>query len=356
MPLIRKTLGQLTSQSEAEINALVPGADARLRFSVLRVFARVWAGLVDGLYSALIFLSRQIFGMTATGEYLRLIAASYGIYRLPATAAQGCILLTGAAGTSVPAGSIFQRGDGIQYQTTAGVILPAAGFAEVQAIALTVGEIGNADAAVALTAVVTVAGLTSAAVCTAAIAGGADEEGDEALRIRYLDRLRVPPGPGTVADWVSWAKSFSSEVTRVWVIPAMSGNGTVGLVFAQDNVAIVPPPSAVAAMQAYLDANYTPAGIILTVFAPTLVPVPFTIHELPNADPTIRANIGAELADLLYREGGPGNTIPLSRIREAISSAEGEYDHVLTVPAAPLTFTAVNPVFQLGQLGAITWV
>lgn len=356
MPFARKTLGQLISDGEAEINALVPGADARLRFSVFNVFARVWAGLIDGLYSALVFLTRQLFISTATGEYLRLIAASYGVYPLPATAAQGCILLTGAPTTPVPSGSIFQRGDGVQYQTTAGVILPVAGFAEVSAIALTVGETGNADAGVQLSAAVTIAGLTAAVVCAAGIAGGADAEGIESLRAKALDRRRTPPGPGTVADWVRWAKSFSSDVTRVWVAPAYNGNGTVGIVFAQDNVAIVPAPAAIAAMQAYLDANYTPAGIIMTVFAPTLVPKAFTIHELPGGDPTIQANIRAELADLLYREGGPGNTIPLSRINEAISAAQGEYDHVTTVPNAPLVFTAAYPIFQLGQLGVVTFI
>lgn len=354
MPISRPSLGQLINTGEAEINALVPGADARLRFSLFNVFTRVWAALVDGLYSALIFLSRQLFGATATGEFLRKIAASYGVYPLDETAAQGCILLTGANTTGVPAATIFQRGDGLQYQTTAGVIIPPAGFIEVSAIALTVGEIGNADAGVQLQPTTTIAGLVSAVVCTAGIGGGADAEGEEALREKYLFRLQNPPGAGTVADWTKWAKSFSADVTRVWVVPAFAGNGTVGVVFAQDDVGIVPAPSVVAAMAVYLE-QFTPAGSILTVFAPTLVPVPFTIHELPNADPTIRTNIGAELADLLYREGGPGNTIPLSRINEAISTAQGEFDHTMTVPAAPLTFTAVAPTFQLGVLGVITW-
>jgi uncharacterized phage protein gp47/JayE len=354
MALSRPTLGQLISTGEAEINALVPGADARLRFSLLNVLARVWASLVDGLYSALLFLSGQLFVGTATGAYLRAIAGSYGIYPLPATAATGCILLTGTAGTAVPAGTIFQRGDGVQYQTTAGVILPPAGFIEVACIALTVGAVGNADAAVALQSAVTIAGLTSAVVCSAAIAGGADAEADDALRGRVLTRLQTPPGCGTVADWTRWAKLFSADVTRVWVVPAFAGNGTVAVVFAQDGLAIVPPPSAVAAMAAHL-VQYTPAGSVVTVFAPVLVAVPFTIHEVPSADPVVRANIVAELTDLLYREGGPGNSIPLSRINEAISAAQGEYDHTLTLPAAALTFTATAPTFQLGVMGVPTW-
>lgn len=45
MAFNRPTLGQLISTAEAEINALIPNADARLRFSMLNVFARVWSTL-----------------------------------------------------------------------------------------------------------------------------------------------------------------------------------------------------------------------------------------------------------------------------------------------------------------------
>lgn len=355
MAFNRPTLGSLISTAEAEINALVPNADARMRFSILGVFARVWAALVDGLYSALIFLSRQLFVMTATRSFLTLIAESYGIFRLPITAAQGCATLQGASGTVVPVSTIFLRSDGIQYQTTAGVVIPPAGFIDVSVIALTQGDIGNAAAGVLLQPSVPIAGLTGATVCAAAISGGAEEELDDALRERVLFRLQNPPGAGTVTDWERWARSMSAAVTRVWVVPTVYGNGTVGIVFAQDNGPVVPPPSAVTQMQAYL-AQFTPAGSDVYVFAPTLVPTNFEIHEEPNADPTIRQNIINELTDLLYREAGPGRTIPLTHVHEAISSAQGEQDHVLTVPAAPLVFTKVAPVFQVGVLGNVVWV
>lgn len=45
MAFTRPTLRALVTQSESEINALIVGADARLRFSVLNVFAWVWAAL-----------------------------------------------------------------------------------------------------------------------------------------------------------------------------------------------------------------------------------------------------------------------------------------------------------------------
>ncbi|WP_214293754.1 hypothetical protein, partial [Escherichia coli] len=89
MAITRPTLTDLVATGESEINALIAGADARMRFSVFNVFARVWGMLTDGLYSSLVFLSRQLFLSTATRIYLERIAESYGILRLPAAAAQG---------------------------------------------------------------------------------------------------------------------------------------------------------------------------------------------------------------------------------------------------------------------------
>lgn len=354
MAFNRPTLGQLISTAEAEINALIPNADARLRFSMLNVFARVWAALTDGLYSALVFLSRQLFAMTATRRFLELIAESYGIYRLPATAAQGSVAMQGQAGNPVLAGTVFQRADGVQYQLTGGGFFSGAGYLELPAVALSSGTLGNAPALVQLQATSPVAGLQSAVVASGAIAGGADEELDDALKARLLQRLRNPPGAGTVKDWERWARSFSAAVTRVWVVPAVYGNGSVAVVFAQDRDGIVPPPAVVQQMRDYL-AQFTPEGSVLYVYGPTLKPVDFTLHEIPNSDPAVRQNISNELDDLLYREAGPGNTIPLTHISEAISGAQGEYDHVMSAPAGPLVFSAFAPLFEVGVRGNITW-
>jgi uncharacterized phage protein gp47/JayE len=353
--LNRPNLGQLVATAEAEINALVPGADARLRFSVLGVFARVWARLVDGLYSALSFLSRQLFVMTATRQYLALIAESYGTYRLPKQVASGCIDVFGTAGSSVLSGTVFQRADGVQFEATSGVILDADGYGQVPAICLTQGVAGNSAQGVAMQPATAIAGVTSAAVCAAAISGGADEESDDALRARVLQRLQNSPGAGTVKDWERWAFSMSAAVTRVWVIPTVYGNSTVGIVFTMDNSSVVPPPSSIAQMTAHLN-QFVPVGSTVYVFAPTLKPINFSISETPNGDPAVRTAITNELRDLLYREGGPGNTIPISHITEAISNAFGETDHSLIAPSTPIVLSGGAPVFEVGVLGTVNWV
>lgn len=354
MPLNRPTLGQLVNTAEAEINALIPGADARMRYSVLGVFARVWAALTDGLYGALDFLSRQIFATTATQEYLALIADSYGITRLPATAATGCVTVLGTAGTSLPLGTVVQRGDGAQYRTTSAATLPGTGRLDVPVMALTPGLDGNAAALTTLQLVAPIAGVVSLSVCASGIAAGAEQEVDEALRARLLQRLRNPPGAGTVSDWERWARALDATVTRVWVLPSVYGNGSVGLVFAQDGLAIAPGPAAITAMQSHL-AQYTPAGAALYVLAPTLKPVALTVQEQPAGDPQVRQAIADSVADLLYREGGPGSVVPLTHFAEAISSATGEYTHRLIAPVADVQVAQAAPLIEIAVLGTVTW-
>jgi uncharacterized phage protein gp47/JayE len=354
MPLIRPTLTQLNNQAINQIEALIPNTDARMRFSVLGVFAKVWAGLIDGLYSTLNWLSRQLFVTTATTQYLTQIAESYGVNRLPAAAAIGCITVNGVNNTAINLGTIFTTNNGIQYQTTQSVII-FNGTININVICLSVGSVGNIDYQAPLTPAIPIVGLTDAAVCTAGISGGSDNETDEQLRARTLLRLRNPPGAGTKSDWTRWAFSLGSTVTRVWILPTVYGNGTVGVVFAEDNNGIVPTPSRINQMLTHL-AQFTPVGSNVYVFAPTLKLIDFTIQLTPSNDLNIRLNVIEELKDLMYREASPGLTVPVSHINEAISSGQGEFDHNLIVPNLPLTFIANAPVFEIGVLGNIVWL
>src|SRR3546814_9357991 len=116
-----------------------------------------------------------------------------------------------------------------------------------------------------------------------------------------------------------------------------------------DRVDIIPLPADVDAVADYLDA-LRPVTAEVVVFAPTAHAVDFTITATP-ATVAVKAAIEAELRDLLQREGEPGGTILLTHIREAISIAAGETDHVLVSPVANVVAAAGHlPVF-----GAITW-
>jgi uncharacterized phage protein gp47/JayE len=141
-------------------------------------------------------------------------------------------------------------------------------------------------------------------------------------------------------------------VTRAWAYPQELGAGTVTVRFVRDNDAsIIPDAGEVAAVQAYID-QLRPGTAALTVVAPVAVTLNFTIQSMAPGTQAVKDAIAAELTDLLAREAEPGVTILVSHLREAISIAAGETDHVLVAPAA-------NVVYATGQMpvmGTITWM
>jgi uncharacterized phage protein gp47/JayE len=139
---------------------------------------------------------------------------------------------------------------------------------------------------------------------------------------------------------------------RVWVAALENGPGTVVVRFMADDGAggmAIPDAGDVAAVQAYID-TVRPVTAVVTVAAPTAVPMDFEIALTPDTA-AVRAAVQAELADLLLREASPGGTILISHIREAVSIAAGETDHVLTSPAANVEHGAG----EIATLGAFTW-
>lgn len=182
------------------------------------------------------------------------------------------------------------------------------------------------------------------------VSGGADIEADDDLRDRLLARIQAPPHGGNAADYEAWALQVPG-VTRAWVYRHHMGAGTVGLAFVCDGrTDIVPTGAEVAAMAAHID-TLRPVTATVVVFAPVAAPLALTIRLNPDSAAT-RAAVSAELRDFLAREAVPGGTLYLSRLREAISQAAGEYRHELVAPAADV----VSPAGRIATLGVITWL
>lgn len=355
MPFVRPDLPTLIDRAAADIESRLPGADARLRRSNLNVLARVHAGATHGLYGYLDWIARQILVDTAEGEILARHATIWlPSGRLPAAYAVGAVTVTGSDGATVPQGSVFKRADGATYSTTAEATI-AGGTAQIALAADEAGQSGNAAAGVALNLDSPIAGINAAATVTAAaLTGGADIEGDASLRARVLARIQQPPHGGAQNDYITWAKEVPG-ITRAWCFPLEMGDGTVTVRVVRDNDAsLIPDAAEVAAVQAYIDA-VRPVGADVYVVAPVPAPVDFEIQLVP-ATATVKAAVEASLRDLLLREAEPegGATegrILLSHIREAISLAAGETDHVLLAPLADIT----PALGEMATFGSIVW-
>lgn len=353
MAFNRPTLTDLVKLGESELNALVSGADARIRFSMLNIFARIWAALADGLYSALNFLSKQFFATTATGEYLDEIGLTYGVSRAQSTASTGYVRVYGTVGTAIPTDTIFTAANGVQLRVVLGQVISSA-FVDVQVISETTGLNTNLAGGTAVSTSSAIAGISKSEVSPDGVGGGSDTQTDDEYRASILRKIQNPCGAGTVTDWENWAYEFGSIVTRVWVIPLVYGNGTVGVVFAADNAGVIPSPATVAAMQSYLNTK-APAGSTVYAFAPTLKIVDFAINMQPDASASTQANVRENLESLFYSQAIPNGSIPLSQLNAAISNAYGEVDHIMSSPSATLTFAGTAPTFEIGSVGAITY-
>lgn len=350
MSFNRPTLSDIIERARADYEARLPGADSRLRRSFLDVLARVQSGAVGNLYGYLDFIARQILPDTAEAEYLARHASVWGLGRKAATAAAGTADATGTNGVTVPAGTVLARVDGARFLVTADATI-AAGTAALALEAEEAGPDGNTDAGRNLTFVSPIAGVQASAVVAAGgLAGGAVEESDADLLARLLQRIRNQPQGGAAADYERWALEVD-EVTRAWVYPLYLGEGTVGVTFVMDGrVDNIPLAGDVTAVQDHIDV-LRPVTAAVTVFAP----IPYDVDMLISVAPStaeVKAAVEAELADLFTRDSVPGGTLYLSRIREAISLAAGEDNHILHLPSNDI----VSPAGNLARLGTVTWL
>ena len=350
MPFARPSLSDLVARLRADVESRLPGVQPALRRSLVGSLTTAVGGAMHELYGYLDWIARQAYPDTAETAEMERWASIWGISRLAAAAATGSLTATGTVGAQIAAGTVWRRGDGVEYSTDATVILGATG-ATVAVTARQPGATGDAAAGVTVTLLSPIAGVVSQGLVVA-ITGGVDVESDEGLRSRLLLRLRSTPRGGSAEDYVGWARAAHADVTRAWARTSATALGTVTVYVMTDDASPTGIPSAgvVAAVAAYIGQR-RPVTAAVTVLAPTPVPLDLTIAGITPDSATVRAEVEAEVADLIRRESEPGGTIRVSHIREAISGAAGETDHRLVSPTADVTHTSS----QIAVPGAVTW-
>lgn len=348
MTFVRPTLSMLIARILGDFDTRLPGADSRLRRSVLDVLGRTHAGATDGLYGYLDTIAKSVLPETAEGSELDRRAATWGIVRKASAPARGSVTLAGIDDAVVRAGTILQRLDGARYRTITRVVI-AAGAATVSVEAIDAGASGIVPPGGQLTFISPVSGVQAIAIATDGLTGAGDEEADTALRSRLLERIRTPRRGGAAADWVAWALEVPG-VTRAWVYPNWTGPGTVGLTFVHDDREdIVPEPADLDIVAEHIE-PLRPVTAQPVIFAPTPLAVNFLIRITPDTL-AVRQAIAAELDDFFAREAEPGGTGYKSRFDEAISLAAGEFDHKVLAPVA----NVVAPAGSLPVLGTLAW-
>lgn len=323
--------------------------DARSPNTVLGVLARVFAMAQFDLWLFQRRLAEDLMPDTALAEALERHADVWGVTRLPASAAVGGVTATGTNGTVIPVATEFRAAAGQVFATTAAGTI-ASGTVTLPVQAVEPGAAGNQVAGAVLQLVSPIAGVLpqSGVVAAGDIIGGADIEGDEALRARLLARIRQPPQGGAAHDYEAWARAANPDVAHVAVYGNWAGLGSVGVVIGMRGPR-APSTGERNAVAAYI-APLRPVTADVAVIGADPVPIDITLALTPDTVQT-RAAVEAALATFFANDARIGQDLPRSRISEAISSAAGEYSHVITLPAADVAMDDT----ELPILGDVTF-
>jgi len=328
MAWTRPTLSELISRVESDLSTKFFGTAATLRRSVLKVLARVWAGVVYPLHLYLSWIYDQAFAYLADGDQLDRHGQEIGVFRKPATFANGLVLFTGTSGTVIPQGTLVQTvADRVEYQTTQDVTL--AGIATVNVTAIVAGSAGNQESGVSLELVSPIVGVDTV-TASGAISEGVEIEGDEEYRARILYKKKNPPQGGADADYVIWATSVS-PVTDCWVFPQYPEANSVTLRVADYNT--TPPVLSPSEVQDVVDyvtdrsrkpvtADVRVASVQVSAIVVRAQIRPFNTATMAAADTELRDLFSAR-AKSTGEPGTPGTTIARSQVQNAISSATG---------------------------------
>lgn len=206
----------------------------------------------------------------------------------PATVAQGPAQITGTNTTVLPAGTqATHLPSGNVYATTADVTI-SSGVATPNWQSINAGQSQNLAVGAVLTISSPPAGINSTAtVQSPGIGDGTDEEDEDRLAARLLNRMQSSARGGNDPDHVAWALSISG-VTGAAVIRYPLGFGSVGVVItsgttdidsALDNdltITFTPSSDLIAAVQDYIE-SVDPATEGVFIYAPTLPTIDVTV-------------------------------------------------------------------------------
>ena len=163
-----------------------------------------------------------------SGTYLDAHAKLFAMARREGTKAAAKINLFGRDGTTVPAGTAFYTGSGLEFQMAADATIHS-GSAIGYLRAVEVGQRYNVPAGDIGQILRTIPGLERFESETAD--GGTDPEADAALYERLDEKRKRPPTSGNPGHYREWALSVDG-VGAVRVTPLWKGPGTVKVLIA----------------------------------------------------------------------------------------------------------------------------
>jgi uncharacterized phage protein gp47/JayE len=317
MPWSTPTLSEVRSLVRDNIHGSLPGSDATIPNSVLRVTSDVQGGLCFLTLEYIDWLALQLLPDTAEHEWLDrhgeiwLVNADGTTGRKMATLAEGSVSFTGEGNLVLPVNSQLTSGSGVTYETTEQITILADAATPASVRAIDPGTQGNLEAGDSLSLSDAPPGIDESGVVII-MTGGIDEETDDELRSRVLERIRHPPMGGDQHDYVQWALAVPG-VTRAWCYPNEMGIGTVTIRFMCDDLRAdnggFPLQEDIDRVTAYIDQVRPVTTKDRWVLSPIPQRIDVHIGNLVNDTESTRGSIQASLDDMLFQQAIPGQTI-----------------------------------------------
>lgn len=328
MPWSTPTLKDVRGLVRDNIRGTLPGADASIPNSVLRVLGDAQGGLCHLTLQYIDWLALQLLPDTAETEWLDrhgriwLVNADGSKGRKQATFASGSVAFTGpVVGAVVPSGTQLNGSNGVGYQTSADATV-GVGQSVAPAQALDPGSDGNMEPGDTLALAASVPNIDDI-VTVVGMIGGTDTENDDDLRARILQRIQQPPMGGSEGDYVEWALAVPG-VTRAWAASEM-GIGTITVRFLMDELRADddgwPTEPDINTVQAYIDSKRPVTTKDCFVLAPIKAFMDVTIAELVPNTAEAQAEIETSIRNMLFQYAAPGKTIFAAWVSYAIMSA-----------------------------------
>jgi uncharacterized phage protein gp47/JayE len=341
MPWSTPPLREVRSLVRDSVRAYLPGADANVPNSVLRVMSDNQGALCHLTLQYIDWLALQLLPDSAEKEWLDrhgkiwLVNADGTTGRKMATLAQGQASFQGLidgtvlpqntqllSGVGFPSGSGTSANQLLSFETLEDITTSIGSPVTGNIRALDPGALGNLPDGSALTISPTINGISSTAT-TYGLTGGTDDETDDQLRARILLRIRNPPMGGSQADYESWALAVAG-VTRAWAAPEQ-GTGTITVRFLMDDLRASdngwPTPADVQTVANYIDKMRPVTVKDCYVVAPIKQFIDITIANVVPDTSEAQAEIEASVQNMLLQKAAPGQTIYAAWINYAIMSA-----------------------------------
>jgi uncharacterized phage protein gp47/JayE len=368
MPWSTPTLRDVRSLVRDAVWASLPGADASIPNSVLRVLSDNQGALCHLTLQYVDWLSLQLLPDTAETEWLDrhgqiwLVNADGSKGRKLASLASGTAQFQGIIdGTVIPAYTQLQSGVGmpvgtnspnqvVSFETLQDITTSGGALVEGNIRALDPGSFGNLPDGSGLTINPPIPGVSSTATAYS-LTGGTDDETDAQLRARILQRIQNPPMGGSQADYVAWALAVPG-VTRAWAAPEQ-GTGTITVRFLMDDLRASddgwPTPADVQTVADYIDSKRPVTVKDCYVLAPIKQFIDITIANLVPDTAEVQAEIEASLQGMLFQMAAPGQTIYAAWVSYAIMNAP-------SVQSFNLVTTADYVMPSLGHMAVLSTI